>query len=157
MSDILEQSHHCFIGSCRNYCAWIESDRKIKSEGYLLYLQKLLLDLYVQALYLEKNDEISHKNFSSELDPVQLNLITNRTSENIGEHQCYWTTFDPTENVFGNEAAMMGDLLDDVMDIYKDVKRKLMTYDLGTKESMQDALWGMKFDFWHHWSCHAVD
>jgi len=26
-----------------------------------------------------------------------------------------------------------------------------------TEESIENAIWGMKFDFWHHWSSHAVD
>lgn len=73
------------------------------------------------------------------------------------EHQCYWTIFDPTANVFGNELPVMGDLLNDVMDIYKDIKYQLMIFDFNTEESIENAVWGIKFDFGHHWSKHAID
>jgi len=32
-----------------------------------------------------------------------------------------------------------------------------LIFDLNTEESIENAIWGMKFDFWHHWSSHAVD
>lgn len=56
------------------------------------------------------------------------------------EHQCYWTIFDPTANVFGNELPVMSDLLNDVMDIYKDIKYQLMIFDFNTEESIENAV-----------------
>lgn len=143
-----------FLRSCRNYCEFMET--KQNSEG-LLKLQKFLLELYSKGLNLQTIELESNKDFEKKLDDKEFDRIKKLTSELLGENQCYWTIFDPTENVFGNESPVMGDLLDDVMDIYKDIKAQLMIFDLKTKESMESAIWAMKFDFCHHWSYHAID
>jgi len=51
----------------------------------------------------------------------------------------------------------MGDLLYDILDIYKDIKRQLIVFELNTKGSCENSVWSMAFDFWHHWSNHAID
>jgi hypothetical protein len=106
---------------------------------------------------LQTIELISNVDFDEKLNDKVFDKIKNQTSESLGEIQCYWTIFDPTENVFGNEKPVMGDLLDDIMDIYKDLKYQLMIFDLGTADSKENAVWGMRFDFWNHWSHHAID
>lgn len=123
----------------------------------LVELQKSLLELYSNGLNLQTIELDSNIEFEEKLDNKEFETIKKQTSELLGENQCYWTIFDPTENVFGNESPVMGDLLDDVMDIYKDIKYQLMIFDLNTDESIENAVWAMKFDFWHHWSNHAID
>jgi len=142
-----------FIESCRKYCGLLETN----DSNILVELQKSLLELYSNGLNLQTVDLDSNIDFKEKLDDKEFEIIKNRTSELLGENQYYWTIFDPTENVFGNESPVMGDLLDDVMDIYKDIKYQLMILDLNTEESIENAVWGMKFDFWHHWSNHAID
>lgn len=142
-----------FLKSCRQFCGLLETI----NSNVLVELQKSLLELYSNGLNLQTIDLDSNVDFKEKLDDKEFEIIKNRTSELLGENQCYWTIFDPTENVFGNESPVMGDLLDDVMDIYKDIKYQLMIFDLNTEESIENAMWGMKFDFWHHWSNHAID
>ena len=143
-----------FLRSCRNYCELLENKQVSAS---LLDLQKSLLKLYLYGLNLETIDLASNKEFEGKLGDKDLDKIKNLACEIIGENQYYWTIFDPTSNVFGNESPVMGDLLDDVIDIYKDIKCQVMIFDLNTEESMESAAWTMKFDFWHHWSNHAID
>ena len=142
-----------FLKSCRQYCCLLETT----DSNVLVELQKSLLELYSNGLNLQTVDLDSNIDFEEKLDDKEFEIIKNRTSELLGEHQCYWTIFDPTENVFGSESPVMSDLLDDVMDIYKDIKYQLKIFDLNTEESIENAVWGMKFDFWHHWSNHAID
>lgn len=142
-----------FLKSCRDYCALLETD----DSNTLFQLQKALLTLYVSGLNLQTIDLDSNKDFDHKLDQKELEVVEYRTSQLLGENQSYWTTFDPTENVYGNEPPVMGDLLDDVMDIYKDIKSQLPVFDLNTEESMENVMWSMHFNFWHHWSNHAVD
>ncbi|MEM1359809.1 MAG: DUF5063 domain-containing protein, partial [Bacteroidota bacterium] len=95
--------------------------------------------------------------FEKSIDEKEFEYVKNRTGELLGTSQYYLTIFDPTENIFGDEAPVIGDLLDDILDIYKDIKRQLLVFDLNTEASIESAIWGMKFDFWHHWSAHAID
>lgn len=143
-----------FIISIRSYCELIESN---VNENYLVNLQKSLLEIYSQAINLKTIELVSNVEFEEKLNDIEFERIKNQTSVSLGEIQCYWTIFDPTENVFGNEKPIMGDLLDDIMDIYKDLKYQLMILDINTKDSIENAVWGMKFDFWYHWSSHAID
>ncbi len=145
-----------FLKSCREFCHVLETDRRTDAND-LLKLQKSLLEIYSNALNLPTIDLELNVDFEKTLARKELDIIRNRASALLGENQYYWTIFDPTENIYGNEAPVMGDLLDDIMDIYHDIKRQLMIYDLNTAESIENAVWGMKFDFWCHWSNHAID
>lgn len=145
-----------FLKSCRGFCHLLEIDDS-NDPTDLLQLQRLLLELYSNALDFPTIDLELNVDFKKTLARGELEIIRNRASALLGEHQYYWTIFDPTENIYGNEAPVMGDLLDDIMDIYRDIKRQLIIYDLNTAESIENAVWGMKFDFWCHWSNHAID
>lgn len=66
------------------------------------------------------------------------------------EADLYWEVFDPYE-----EAPLVcGSLSDDLLDVYRDLRRGLLIYDAGKVGS---AVWEWKFHFTNHWGDHAVD
>jgi len=143
-----------FIEACRDYCTLLENRTKSSS---LLQVQKALLNLYSKGLNLQTIDLVSNEDFQEKADNDLFESVKQQTAELIGKQQYYRSIFDPTENVFGSEKPVIGDLLDDIMDIYKDLKHQLMIFDLNTEDSMESAIWSMKSDFWFHWSHHAID
>jgi len=143
-----------FLNSVRKFCLFIESNQ---DENYLIQLQHLLLEIYSNAMNLKTIELESNVEYQEKLNDQEFEAIKISTSNSLGQIQAYWVIFDPTENVFGEEKGVMGDLLDDIMDIYKDLKYQLMIFDLNTVDSIENAVWGFKFDFWHHWSNHAID
>jgi len=66
------------------------------------------------------------------------------------EFDLYSEVFDPCVD----ESPVCGALSDDVLDIYADLRRGLVTYDEGRLGS---AVWEWEFHFDHHWGQHAVD
>lgn len=66
------------------------------------------------------------------------------------EIQYYWNAFDPFETGGGG----LGDLSDDIGDIYSDLKRGLASYEEGDTNA---AIWEWRFGFEFHWGVHAVD
>jgi len=146
-----------FIKSCRSYCEILERNEEIDSTEFLIAVQNLLTQLYAKAVNFRTVELETDVEFKREIEKEKFKKIMNRTSENIGQNQLYWTIFDPTENVFGNEPPVMGDLLDDLMDIYQDIKRELLVLDIDTVESRESAVWGSNFLFWNHWGLHAID
>ena len=63
----------------------------------------------------------------------------------------YWEVFDPYEE----DEPVAGSLSDDILDVYKDVRRGLTLWDKDVPRSA--ALWEWRFHFDSHWGDHAVD
>ena len=149
----LEQTKD-FLKTSRDFCAFIESIDEA-DEGYLRQLQNLLLTLYYKATLLswttlEFNQDVQAKSTGEEVESILKEL-----ARKIGDHRYYWTVFDPTDEQ--DTDAVCGDLVDDIGDTYKDVKRGLLTFDLGTMASKEHGIWDLKFGFEKHWGQHTID
>ena len=66
--------------------------------------------------------------------------------------QYYGKVFDPT--VVPPEEPVIGDVADDIADVYRDVVKGLRLFDAGL---FDDALWEWGFGFRTHWGKHATD
>jgi hypothetical protein len=65
--------------------------------------------------------------------------------------EVYWEVFDP----YVDEAPVAGSLSDDVLDVYRDVRRGLDLWD--STAPLAAAIWEWRFHFDTHWGDHAVD
>lgn len=63
----------------------------------------------------------------------------------------YRTVFDPAPTL--HDAPVMGDVGDDLVDTYKDVKLGLLLFVQGRTE---EAVWNWAFSHRIHWGCHVV-
>jgi len=64
--------------------------------------------------------------------------------------QYYWEVFDP----YVEEPPVKGSLSDDLLDVYRDVRRGLLLWD---HNAPQAAIWEWRFSFGVHWGNHAID
>jgi hypothetical protein len=69
---------------------------------------------------------------------------------NFGQFDYYWEVFDP----YHLEEPVGASLTDDILDIYKDVKKGILIYE---NNEHVEAVWHWRFDFETHWGSHAVD
>jgi hypothetical protein len=67
----------------------------------------------------------------------------------FGQFDCYWEVFDP----YNLEEPVVASLTDDVLDIYKEVKKGILLYELNEQV---EAVWHWRFSFETHWGSHAV-
>ena len=74
----------------------------------------------------------------------------------LGEYTDYSQSFDPTV-LDDNENYSNGWLVDDVVDIYKDLKEVIENIEKDTDESVQQGLWDLKFGFGAHWGSHLIN
>lgn len=143
-----------FVDAVKSYCQIIEDLGDIDSKTYLQKLLKNLSQLYLTAMNLpsvnpEATSEIDF-NFSIE----EMQLLISKLSKKI-PFQYYWTVLNSVDSknspVFGT-----GDLTDDLMDIYKDIKWGLQVIE---REDVlkADALWHLKFQFDNHWKDHCIE
>jgi hypothetical protein len=65
--------------------------------------------------------------------------------------QYYSVIFDPLE--VPQDGNVIGDLTDDICDIYLDIARSLAVYESGDPA---EAHWNWHFSLWTHWGHHAV-
>jgi Domain of unknown function (DUF5063) len=124
-----------------NYCSIIEDFDSNQIDSKLKTLLVSLLDLYSKAIFLPEvepgNDEVTDLN-------IVVPLI------NFGEYDHYWEVFNP----YHLEEPVGSSLSDDILDIYKEVKKGILLYE---KNEHIETIWEWKFGFKFHWSSHAVD
>lgn len=129
-----------FYLTALSYCKLVETT-DITSDDFLVKFLHLLLDLYSKVLSLP--DVESER--TEEID-----LVVPTPHFNFHTNDSYWEVFHP----YQLEEPVASSLSDDIIDIYKDVKKGLFLYH---KNEQTEAVWQWKFSFDIHWGGHAVD
>ena len=144
-----------FYNSATSYCSKIE---KSNSNGieYLRIIQLELLELYRNALNIPKIDFLTDCEYDNKLDKEEFEKTMNIISNQLDKNRYYWMTLNPTKIETESE-IVLGDLLDDLSDIYKDLKYSLMIYNLNKIDCKEIAIFDFKFDFETHWNNHCVN
>jgi hypothetical protein len=143
-----------FLLTAREYCSFIELTDKTGNE-FLKQLQNLLLKLYQQARAIPWTTVTHREDAEVEFLNTKYEHIFKQMADKIGDDRFYWTVFDPTDDK--DTEAVCGDLADDIGDIYRDIKRSLLTFDRETLASKERAIWDLKFLFEKHWGQHSID
>jgi hypothetical protein len=132
----------------RRYCAWADNVLPIESvRAEMLFLRELLAVLYAHALTLPQVDfewvdrVLSHEDYQR--------MYTRFGSLPVGY---YGRALDPL-NVDSGELSL-GDLADDLADIWRDLREGLLLFDSGRCEAA-GASWQESFAI--HWGEHAVN
>lgn len=158
-----------FLNAARQFVTLLE-DGDLSLETFYKDSHKALSELYRTALNLE-TVELIHSGSDSEFDEIdkgELRKMNKNLISNLGKDCFYWEVFDPTyteENgkldqgwKITDREPTQGWLVDDFADIYADLKEELTKIDqIGTDESIEDALWQLKFGFNHHWGNHCIN
>ncbi len=130
-----------FFHSAVHYCSIIENFDSNQVHKNLKALLVALIDLYSKALYLPEvepeNDEVT----DSDISVPQINF---------NQYELYWEVFNP----YVLEEPVGASLSDDILDIYKDLKKGIHLFE---KNEHIEAIWIWKFEFEIHWGSHAVD
>lgn len=130
-----------FLNSATQFCSMIENIDSCNDSKKLTSLLISLLDLYAKALGLP---EIEQENDTLSTFDIHVPKVT------FGQFDYYWEVFDPYEL----KEPMGASLTDDVLDIYKEVKKGLLLYEQNVEV---EAVWQWKFSFETHWGSHTVD
>jgi hypothetical protein len=131
----------------------------IENKEFYKRAHTALADLYASGQRFELI-EISYSR--SEVDYDKLIPFENKNANKIADLEdkaYYWDVVDLAFNKFNEEDKPgLGWLVDDFLDIYKDLKIPLSQIDnLGTNEAVEHALWDLKWSFVYHWGQHCAD
>lgn len=143
-----------FLRTARNYCEFIESKNSYTETEYLSLTREYLQLLYINAQNLQFVELTFNSDFDSLLSDVDLMRIVVQLSDRI-ESRFYWHIFDPLQSI--DLVPVCGDLVDDLGDIYRDLKSAILLYDKGSPEEIESALWDFKFNFDNHWGDHCMN
>ncbi|MDR7149990.1 hypothetical protein J2W49_001945 [Hydrogenophaga palleronii] len=134
-----------FAETARAFCDWCEGSQKAITDRSAAYW---LGRLYAEALNLP---EVGQENDWGVPDlPAQgLERAEANLTSFWGRH--YREFFDPAPEL--SDLPGMGDLGDDLMDTYRDIRAGLLLFDTGRE---LDALWHWSFMHRIHWGRHVA-
>lgn len=144
--------------SARNFCEFIDSVavQKYTRDNFIDLLHVRLSDLYSKSILLPQIESVVTESKTGremrETDTARYNKLT----ELLGEYTDYSQSFDPTI-LNDPENYTNGWLVDDLADIYNDLKEIIKNIETDTDGSVQHALWHLKFGFGAHWGSHLID
>lgn len=145
-----------FLKVAREFIELVET-KEIKEQEFYPKIHKKLTELYNVGLSL-KSVELIHSSEKSKFDCVSEEELREENSNliaHLGTECFYWKVFDSTYEK--ENEPIQGWLVDDVADIYADLKEEVYKIDkIGTDESIEDGLWQLKFGFTTHWGNHCV-
>ncbi|MDN3451847.1 DUF5063 domain-containing protein [Planococcus sp. APC 3906] len=122
------------------YCDFIDSCRIFEEKESFRKLLRIISHLYTTALDLpeiEPEDEHS------------IDLDFPLPKVDVKYHNLYTEIFDP----YQDEKPVNGCLDDDIMGIYRDIKKGLILYEQGKSI---EAVWEWRFGLEMHWGEHAT-
>lgn len=77
------------------------------------------------------------------------------TADRLDNNRYYWHVFDPTKDT--QIEFVCGDLLDDLTDIYQDLKNSIFLFESDKPEKIETAVWNLKWSFDNHWDDHDIN
>lgn len=117
-------------------------------------MQRRLIELYTFAQTLPDfdltNRDIEEVDITDKDIKELLSFIADRLRDPF-----YWIIFDPTDH--NDTSSVCGDLVDDLGDMYKDIKTFLTGFDDTDEDVQQNALWHLKWSFENHWNDHCMN
>lgn len=141
----------------RQFCQFVEEAEGYSLSERVLTARQCLLALYEAgwgdhgvgrvpdvASEVDENEDESEGEVDSSL------AVDAKRWVGFGELDLYWETFDP----YTDGEPVAGSLTDDVVDVYRDLRRGLAWWERGEKV---EAIWEWRFSFLSHWGTHAID
>lgn len=144
-----------FVDNSRSFCKFLETHQSVNYKLFISQLQSQLISLYTFArtlpgFDLPENRDIKEVDITDKDIKDILSFIGDRLHDPF-----YWVVFDPTDH--NDTASVCGDLIDDLGDVYKDLKTFLIGFEDEDDDVKQNALWHLKWSFDNHWNDHCIN
>ena len=144
-----------FYKTVIEFCDFIENYSATDKMEFLKIAKDYLLRLYFNTSKLQWVDLRSNIEYDEKIDGKIFNNVLLFIAERLGDSRYYWHVLDPTNSE--EKEPVCGDLVDDLGDIYKDLKYSIMIFNLNKHDCKENALWQFKFDFDKHWDNHCIN
>jgi hypothetical protein len=135
-----------FATLAREFCAWCEAPSL--GAGAATRAAAWIAHLHAAALALP---DVDSRHFEELPEPPDAALRRARANLHAFDGWFYREVFDP--DPLRDDKPVMGDVGDDLMDIWLDVRQGLIRFDRG---QVREALWHWSYLHRIHWGRHAV-
>lgn len=144
-----------FVEKIKSFCLFIETHQSDSYRRFLEATQKQLIELYSYGQTLPDFDLPADKDIEEvEISDNDIRDLLSFTRDRLRD-PFYWVVFDPTDH--NDTTSVCGDLVDDLGDIYKDLKTFLTGFEDTDEDVKQNALWHLKWSFDNHWNDHCMN
>jgi hypothetical protein len=144
-----------FVERIKRFCVFIETHQSDNYRRFLDETQKELIELYSYGQTLPDFDLPADRDIEEvDISDNDIRDILSFTKVRLRD-PFYWVVFDPTDH--NDTASVCGDLVDDLGDIYKDLKTFLTGFGSVDEDVKQNALWHLKWSFDNHWNDHCIN
>jgi hypothetical protein len=133
------------------FCRLIEGHRAMSREAFQEVVLRNLSLLYAVALQLRSSSKTSDLQ-AQRMTHAQWEQLFKSLGRKLGTHQRYWVVFNPQ----AEEKPLVGNLADDLADIYRDLKPGLLAFARGRTRERAAAVWAWHVSFLQHWGHHAA-
>jgi hypothetical protein len=139
-----------FATAAARFCDICERAMGFAKDAFITEVLAALAELYLTALRLPDVAPL-HTTAHDERLPAVRQLAYDGVGARLGTERTYWTIFDP----HAQSEPVLGDLADDLADIYWDIDSGLNRADHGNETD--DVLWEWKWSLRSHWGRHAAE
>jgi hypothetical protein len=146
-----------FVSAAMRYSELIESKVNDKDK----WLEEVLAALSSLYSLAHKIPDVEYENerYGDQFDVTddEWKAIFNKLGVVFGEQRYYRAFFDPTEPMQSRDGSVIGDLADDLADIYRDIVPGLRAWNTKDEAFTNEAIFSWKDPlFTSHWGVHAV-
>ena len=151
----MEAPVQSIVAVAREFCALVENDKEPNSWIFARKCLVTVLRLYEKALYLPSAEVARGYEFVDRVDTDSWMAVMKEVGHKLAQDY-YWMIHEPFEP-FERPApeAVIGQLSDDLADIWRDVKSGLQELDRGGEAAVNAAVWSWRFTLETHWAQHA--
>jgi len=133
----------------------IEQETKLDNHEYRCQLHQSLSELYTQSWKLPNLDLQFDSDIKDQLKESNTKDIGKKISEKLGENTIYYEVFDPFHPE--EDEPTQGWLVDDLTDIYREIKNGILKIENGNPKYIEDGIWDIIFGRNSHWGNHAIN
>jgi len=135
-----------FASLANEYCNIIDSTSLLSQHAFIDKAHRILPLIYLKAIVLPDVEPIMPEMIEKSVTHEEWDAVYETIAPKMGEYDSYTEIYDALNN-----DEQMNSISEGFADIYQDLKDFLASYNMGTPEIMNDAIWECKNNFQQYW------
>ncbi len=155
LADVLKSKEWIdFFPAATEFVDIVENRNPGDQMVFLTLVQSCLIELYRHGRLLPEITLTAEDQYDRDFE-IDMNAINIFVGERV-PFSYYWVVLNSAA-IYESPEYGTGDFIDDICDIYLDLKRSMVAFDLGTIASRERAIWNFKLTYDFHWSTHCIE